>query len=180
MGATDRPVVTAYGALSGAKIKELLKIPFPAQLHFRMELWKKNAWIDDLKEATEWDVFVQPEPSSKYSVQRQHGQHLENFGSFPTMEAAARVAEQAYVVGQVGRGVRGGQYYYSVRLEVSALQSKDIDVLEAWMRGPGQGAIQGKKSIWGAFRTGVGTLMSRIIGGERSRYEARSGVFIAG
>jgi hypothetical protein len=66
-----------------------------------------------------------------------------------------------------------------VVLDIEALSVSDLDELERWMRGELRPAVRGKRAPLSALRRGVGTLLSRVLGGETRHYEARSGTFTA-
>jgi hypothetical protein len=177
----DRPEVVTHGVLDGTKIRDLMAAAFPAQLHFRLELWKKNPWVDEFKGFTEWDVLVSFDPTTKrYAVRRRHGTQTEEFPSFASIAEAIAFVERPYRVPQIARGVRGEQYYYLAHLDVMALQNSDLEAVQRWLKGDLQPAIRGKRNPFAAVREGLGTMLSRVIGGDRRRYEDRSAIFTAG
>jgi hypothetical protein len=181
-GERDRPVVAVHGVLNGSKVRDLmLNAAFPVRLAFRLDLWKKNAWVDDLKGSTEWDVLVSFDPTSKrFAVRRRHGTQTEQFPTFASIDDAVAFVELPYHVPQIERGTRGQQYYYSIRLDVVALQSSDLEAVQRWLKGDLEPVIRGKRNPVSAVREGIGTFLSRVIGGDRRRYEDRSAIFTAG
>ena len=72
---------------------------------------------------------------------------------------------------------KGAQYYYNVILDVETLSVSDLDELQRWLNGELQPAVRGKRAPLSALRRGFGTLLSRVLGGEKRHYEARSGPF---
>jgi hypothetical protein len=72
---------------------------------------------------------------------------------------------------------RGQRSYYNLVLEIETLSLTELDEVEQWLRGEVKPAVRGKKNPGTAVSRGVRTLMVRLLGGERRRYEARSGTF---
>ena len=57
---------------------------------------------------------------------------------------------------------------------MQTLTETDLDALEQWLRGiVGAGREQRVSGIW----NGIGTLVSRILGGDKRKYEQRSEMF---
>ena len=158
-------------------MRELLLNGFPAALRFRLELWRVGGLFDDIENSTAWEMLVRYDPYSKqYLVVRRQGSGLEDFGGFPTLEAAQSVMERAFPVALRPR--RGGaRYYFNVVLDVETLSVSDLDELNRWLKGELQPAVRGKRAPLSALRRGIGTLLSRVLGGEKRHYEARSGAF---
>jgi hypothetical protein len=75
---------------------------------------------------------------------------------------------------------QGGRYYYNVFLDITTLDVSDLDELQRWLRGEFQPAVHGKTNPASALKNGIGTLLSRLLGGERRHYEQRSETFTAG
>ena len=73
----------------------------------------------------------------------------------------------------------GTRYYYNVVLDVETLSVSDLDELQRWLNGELQPAVRGKRAPLSALRRGLGTLLSRVLGGEKRHYEARSVTFRA-
>lgn len=162
--------------LMDAKTRELLESGFAAQVRYRLELWRKSGWFDDLESETEWRVLASYDPVAKqYRVVRQHGNQLEDFGSFPTVAAAEGPIDRPYWVPL--RPQRHARYYYTVTVDVEALSFSDLDELQRWLRGELQPAVRGHNSIGNMLKTGIGTLLSRVLGGEKRHYERKSETF---
>ena len=77
------------------------------------------------------------------------------------------------------RGITGTTDWtpYNVVLDVETLSLTELDEVEQWLRGELKPAVRGKKNPGTAVSRGVRTLMIRLLGGEKRRYEARSGAF---
>jgi hypothetical protein len=176
----DYPTVRTRDVLNTPKIRDLMERGnFPAQLHFRLELWKKNRWFDEEMDFTEWTVRVAMAATTRrFTVSRVHDSRPETVGTYGTFEEAVAAVDRGYVVRQIARGESGREHYYSARLEVAVLQLSDLDALEAWLRGEVQPTLAGKRNPLTAVRRAVGTAFSRVIGGDRRSYEVRSGVFV--
>jgi hypothetical protein len=177
----DHPTVRTSDVLNTPKIRDLMERGnFPAQLSFRLELWKKNRWFDEQKDYTEWVVRVAMAPTTRrFTVSRVHDSRPVTVGTYGTFEEAAAAVDRGYVVREIARGDAGHEHYYSARLEVAVLQVSDLDALDSWLR-DARPALAGKRNPLTPIRQAAGTLLSRVIGGDRRSYEARSGVFLVG
>lgn len=174
---TDGPSITSANLLTDEKTRELLRSGFPARLHYRMELWRKAGWFDDLESATEWDVFVSYDPATQlYTVVRSHGKDVEDFGGFGTLTSAEVPIGRPYHVLLTGRR-REQRYYYTIALLVQTLDVTDLDELQRWLHGDFQPAVRGRNNPATAIRNGLGTLLSRVLGGESRHYDQRSSSF---
>lgn len=180
LAATEAPSIVSGNLLADPKTRDLLRNGFPARLHFRVELWRENGWFDDIESSTEWDVFVSYDPATEqYRVIRRHGNRTEDFGSFPTIGTTEALIDAPYKL-SVRPRLKSRRYYYNVVLDVATLEEGDLDALQRWLRGGLQPAVRGKTNPASALRNGVGTLISRLLGGERRHYERRSEAFTAG
>lgn len=182
LGASSPPAgasVRAARMLRDASTRELLISGFPAALRFRLELWRVGGIFDDIEAATTWQVLVRYEPYTKlYSVYRRGAGGAEDIGSMPTLEAAEAELERAFLVALRPRRP-GARYYYNVVADVETLSVSDLDELNRWLKGELQPAVRGKRAPLSALRRGLGTLLSRVLGGDSRHYEARSGTFTA-
>lgn len=172
--------VVAARLLDDAKIRELLRSGFPAAMTFRLELWRAGGLFDEIESATQWQVLVRYDPyTQQYLAMRRHGTAVqEDFGGFPTLEAAEAKLDRPYPV--LLRPRRPGtRYYYNVVLDVESLSVSDLDELQRWLRGELEPAVRGKRAPLSALRRGFGTLLSRLLGSEKRHYESRSGTFSA-
>ena len=57
---------------------------------------------------------------------------------------------------------------------MQTLTESDLDALQQWLRGP---TAPGRGNPITALRSGIGTLFSRILGGDKRHYESRSELF---
>jgi hypothetical protein len=170
--------VVAARLLGDAKIRELLRNGFPAAMTFRLELWRGGGMFDELEQSSTWNVLVTYDPySQQYLAVRRHGTALQDFGGFPSLEAAEIELAKPFPV--FLRPSRSGRYYYNVVLDVESLSVSDLDELQRWLRGELEPAVRGKRAPLSALRRGFGTLLSRLLGGETRHYESRSGAFRA-
>lgn len=175
-GAEGPRVVTAR-VLEDARTRELLRSGFPAQLRYRLELWREGGWFDDLERTATWDVIVAFDPGTQqYRVRRRDGSQVEDLGSFNTIAAAQAVIERPQRV-NVLPSRTGRRYYYNLVLEMESLSVTDLDQLERWLRGELEPAVRGRNNPATAVGTGVRTLVTRILGGERRSFQVRSGSF---
>jgi len=171
------PSVISRNLLGNGDTRELLRSGFPARLHYRLELWRESGWFDDREGTTEWDVFVHYDPSAEvYKVVRTHGKSFEDFSPLQTLTAAEEILSRPYSV-PLRPQRAGSRYYYSLVIDVEAMSLSDLDELNRWLKGELQPAVQGKNSPAAAIKNGVGTLLTRVLGGEKRRYVRRSETF---
>ena len=180
LAATEAPSIVSKNLLADPKTRELLRNGFPAKLHYKVELWREARWVNEIEGSTEWEVLVQYDPATKlYRAVRQNGRQLEDFGGFSTLTSAEEPLSRPYRVPLRPRD-RGRRYYYNITLDVTTLDVSDLDELQRWLRGEFQPAVRGRGNPASAIKSGVGTLLSRMLGGERRHYEQRSEKFTAG
>jgi len=172
--------VRASRLLDDRDMRQLLLSGFPAALHFRLELWRVGGFFDDIESSTQWEMLVRYDPYAKQYlvVRRQGAGTLEDFGGFDSLATAEAVLERPFPVGLPARRA-GSRYYYNIVLDVETLSVSDLDELQRWLSGELQPAVRGKRAPFSALRRGFGTLLSRVLGGEKRHYEARSGIFRA-
>lgn len=168
----DGPAVATSNLLSDANTRELLTHGFPVRINYRLQLWRKGGVIDDFDGNSVWDVLVSYDPTKQsYNVvRRQDNDVIENFGAFSTAEAAEAQFGRALRVPL--RPNRSGRYYYILIVEVTALTESDLDALQQWMRG-----TKGKSNPLSIVGTGVGKLLSRVLGGAKRHYDQQSEIF---
>ena len=175
--ATEPPSVRSVSLLSDEAMRNLLVNGFPARLHYRMERWASGGWFDDIKATAEWDVVVKYDALGKqYHVFRAVANRALELGSYPTLVDAEEIVNTAFRA-PISPAKRGQRTYYNLVLEIETLSLTELDEVEQWLRGEVKPAVRGKKNPGTAVSRGVRTLMVRLLGGERRRYEARSGAF---
>lgn len=180
LAATQAPSVVGKNLLADPTTRELLRNGFPTKLHYKLELWREGGLFNDVESSTEWDVLVQYDPAAQvYHAVRRNGKQLEDFGGFATLTSAEEPLTRPYRVPLRPRA-QGGRYYYNVFLDITTLDVSDLDELQRWLRGELQPAVHGKTNPASALKNGIGTLLSRLLGGERRHYEQRSESFTAG
>jgi hypothetical protein len=173
------PQIGFANVLNDEQTRELVRAGFPAQLHFRLELWMVGRWVNELERSVDWDMVVGYDPAAQsYRVRRRFGNQLEDLGAFPSLSSAAIASERPFRVPLMPRRT-GRRYYYNLILDVEALSVSDLDQLERWLRGELQPAVRGDNSPLTALGSGARTLVTRILGGERRHYEKRSATFWA-
>jgi len=175
--ATEPPSVRSLSLLSDAPMRNLLVNGFPARLHYRMERWATGGWFDDIKAAGEWDVVVKYDALGKrYHVFRAVANRAVELGSYESLTDAEQVVDAPFRA-PISNARRGQRSYYNLVLDIETLSLTELDELEQWLRGELKPAVRGKKNPGTAVSRGVRTLMVRLLGGEKRRYEARSGTF---
>jgi len=171
------PVIRTANVIADAELKKLLQNGFPAHLSYRADLWSRSGWFDDVVSTIEWDVVVRYEPLTKtYRVARYIGDRAENLGRFESYDDAQAVVARPYQPPLPARRSRGRQYYIVV-LEVEVISMTDLDELERWLRGELRPAVRGKRNPGTALGRGISTLATRLLGGEKRRYEQRTETF---
>lgn len=171
--------VRAAQLLNDAKTRELLANGFPAALRFRLELWRVGGLFDDLEATSTWQILVRYDPyAHRYSAVRLQQRSTENLGGFTTLDAVETEIANPYPVSLAPRRA-GAQYYYNVVVDEQTLSVSDLDELQRWLRGDVQPVVRGHSDPFTALWRGMGTLLSRVLGGTKRHYEARSGTFKA-
>ncbi len=171
------PVVVASRMLSGRKLQELLASGFPARLHFVVELWSVGGWVNDLERFTEWDVVVRWLAVERvYEVIQIIGARPFSLGRFAQLgDAASAVARPTRA--PIVASATSRRMYYQATLTVETLSLSDLDEVERWLRGELRPAVRGERNPGTVLGRGLKTLGSRLLGGERREYVARTGVF---
>jgi hypothetical protein len=168
----DGPSISTTNLLADSRTRELLRNGMPTQVHYRLELWRKGRIFNDPAGRTEWDVLVQYDPLAQlYNVVRRIGKLRETFIGKSTVTAAAAQFEGAFRVPLVPD--KSGRYYYHLVIDVQTLTESDLDALQQWIRGPD---APGKANPISTIRSGVGTMVSRLLGNKNS-YEQQSSDF---
>ena len=174
------PVIRTANIIADRELQKLLQNGFPANLHYRADLWSRGGWFDDVESSVEWDVFVRYEPLTKtYRVARFVGGRAENLGRFERYEDAQAALARPYQPKLPARRTRDRQYYI-VTLEVEVLSMSDLNEIERWLRGELRPAVRGKRNPGTALGRGLSRLATRLLGGENRRYEQRSEAFRVG
>jgi hypothetical protein len=174
------PRIATGSVLAGGDLRELIRSGFPAQLHYRLELWRTGGWFDDLESIMEWDVVIAYDPGMQlFRVRRLSGSQNEDLGAFATLTSVEAVLERPLRAPLVPSRM-GRRYYYNLVLDVEALSVSDLDQLERWLRGELRPAVRGRNNPVDAVSSGLRTVFTRVLGGERRHYRQRSGTFRAG
>jgi hypothetical protein len=172
--AQEGPSVTVANLLASSKTRELLRNGFTTGIHFRLELWNEGHLINDLSGRTDWDVFVFYDPTAKlYNVVRRMGTVQEDFGGFETITSAEAQFDGPFRVPL--RPTRSGRYYYNLVVDVQSLSESDLDAALQWLRGS-SGPVKGNPFT--AIRSGLGTFLSRTLGGGKQETQHQSGRFV--
>jgi hypothetical protein len=174
------PVIRTANIIADKELQKLLQNGFPANLHYRADLWSRGGMFDDVKASVEWDVLVRYEPLTKtYRVARFVGGQAENLGRFERYEDAQAAVARPFQPRIPARRTRDRQYYI-VSLEVEVLSMSDLDEIERWLRGELRPAVRGKRNPGTALGRGLSRLTTRLLGGENRRYEQRTETFRIG
>ena len=174
--ASEGPLVLLQGAVSERELRDLLDHGFPIRVHYRVELWTKGGWFDDLRASEEWDVLIRFDPLRKaYGVARIAGRQVTALGEFPQHAEAVQAAERPYRAGLVAP--RGKRAYYLGVVDIETLSLSDLEEVERWLRGELRPAVHGRRNPGTALGRGLRTLAVRLLGSESRHYEARTGTF---
>jgi hypothetical protein len=167
--------VAARSVLSEKPFDELLRNGFPARVQFRAEVWTSGRWFDEIVDRVEWDVIVRYDQIDRvYEVVRRSREGLASLGSYSRF-ADARAASELPFLPTLNMP-SGRQGYVSVQVDVQTLEISDLAEMQRWLQGEARPAVQGKRNPGTALTRGFRTLVTRLLGGEVRRLEARSGL----
>jgi hypothetical protein len=175
--ATEPPMIRSQSLVTDGTMLDLLRNGFPARLHYRMERWSTGGWFDDIAAESEWDVVVRYDALSKlFQVYRVVRRQTVLLGSFPTIQEAEAAVDVPFPA-PIALPRKGRRSYYTLTLNIETLSLTELDEVERWLRGELKPAVRGKKNPGTAVGRGVRAVMVRLLGGEKRRYETRSGTF---
>ena len=173
----EGPLVKARGVLTDPRMRELLASGFPARLSYRVELWSSERWVDELHRAVEWEVQVRWRGvDERYEVMQIVGGRALSLGAFARIEDAESAVERPLRVPMAAPASRR-RFYYEAALEVRTLSVSDLAEVNAWLRGELRPAVRGQRNPGTALSRGVRSLTTRLLGGERREYGARTATF---
>lgn len=177
---TEGPLVRGVGLLSARGMPDLLTSGFPARLTFRTELWSTRGLFNTLERRAEWEIIVRHDPlNGSFHIARRDGSGMAvmegPFSGLSEVEAAIGRWQRVPLRPPSG----GRRFYYNVVCEVEVISLSDLDELERWLRGELQPAVRGRRNPGTALTRGIRTLLVRLLGGEKRRYEARTPTFVA-
>ncbi len=168
------PVVRIERVFGDQRSRELLASGFPARVTMDVELWATGRFTDERLALVRSDWVVRYDAVGEvYRVARAIGDSLYPVGrhaSFAALTDALGAPIRVPLPAPSGR--RG--LYYSARMTVSTLTSTDLADAERWLRGDLGGALQGEVGPVSPVTRLLRTLMSRVLGGQVVRVEARS------
>jgi hypothetical protein len=169
----EGPTITTENLLADANTRELLRNGFATRIHFRLELWRTGLF-NERAGFSDWEILVQQDPTTHaYSaIRRQDNRVVETFAEAQTVTSAEAQFDKPFRASL--HPDRGGRYYYNLIVELQTLSETDLDELQQWLHGP---TAPQKSNPITAIRSGIGRLFSRMLGGGRTHYEERSGVF---
>ena len=174
---SEGPSIRSSALITDGATQDLLRNGFPARLHYTIERWTTGGWFDDIAAEAQWDVVVRYDALRKvFQVYRIIGRSTSSLGTFATA-AEADAALGAAFTAPIRLPKRGQGGYYNLVLEIEALSLTELDEVERWLRGELKPAVRGQKNAGTAVGRGVKTVVVRLLGGERRRYEARSPTF---
>ena len=174
---TEPPLVRSASLITDGETQDLLRNGFPAHLHYKLERWSTGGFFDDVTAIAEWDAVVRYDALAKvFQVYRVVSGRTTSLGSFSDIAAAEAVIDTPFPA-PISPPKKGKKTYYNLVLDVESLSLTELDEVERWLRGELKPAVRGKKNPGTAIGRGVRTVMVRLLGGEKRRYEARSGTF---
>ena len=175
--ATDPPSIRSQRLLTDGSTLSLLHNGFPARLHYRVERWTTGGWFDDIAAEAEWDVVVRYDALGKvFQVYRAVRRKTVSLGTFENIEDAEAALDAPFAA-PVSLPKKGQRTYYNATVDIEALSLTELDEVERWLRGDLKPAVRGQKNPGTAVGRGVRTVMVRLLGGEKRKYETRSGTF---
>lgn len=174
--AVESPFTRTSGLLR-APMGELLRSGFPARIRYKIERWEVGSWADGLKATREWNVIVRyDQMASVFKVVRVFRETATALGESPTIAGADSIVARLTRT-PMPPPRRGERSYYILSIELEMLSLTDLDELENWLRGEFRPAVRGERNPGTALTRGIRTLVVRLLGGEKRRYEARSATF---
>src|SRR4051812_10683132 len=179
---TGVATTTISGILTEGNRQDMLHGGWPTAVHGRLQLWRKGGWFGTfgLESDFEWDVIVDFSPASKtYHLRRIIDNRPDDLGEASSIEAAEQILRKPFSP-PLSPERAGGRYFFLFNAEVSTLSVTDLEEWQRWLKGEAQPAVRGKRNPVGAFQRGLGSLLSRVLGGDSQSYERRSSVFTAG
>lgn len=174
-------MVRLRNAIDGGRFAELLSNGFDVRLHMQGELWKAGRIIGDVVSQVEWDVIVHYDQFDQtFDVARiaEDGE-VTPLGSYRRLTDAKAALALPHAP-PLAAPRQGQRHYYSVRADIETLDLRDLDEVTRWLRGELAPAVQGRRNPGTALGRGLRTLVSRVLGGEVRRLEARSPRFVVG
>lgn len=159
----------------GERFETLLHSGFDVRVHARTELWRVGRLLNRVVAATSWELILHHDVLDKtYTVVRIAADGTPtSLGTYRRLDdAKAAVALPYFPPLQRPRGA--SPHYISVQVDVETLDVDEIDELARWLRGELRPAVQGRGNPGTAISRGVRTIVSRAMGGEVRRLEARS------
>lgn len=173
----EGPLVRARGVLSDARMRELLRSGFPARLSYRVELWSSERFFDELHRTAQWEVNVRWRGvDQKYEVTQVVAGRVFSLGAFDRLEDAESAVERPLRV-PIAAPASRRRFYYQASLEVRTLSVSDLDEVNAWLSGELRPAVRGERNPGTALSRGFRSLTTRLLGGERREYGARTALF---
>jgi hypothetical protein len=181
LAGTGVATTTISGVLSEGNRRDLLLGGWPTAIHGRLELWRKGfLGTYDRESDFQWDVIIDYSAVTKvFHLRRVIDNAVENLGETSTIEEAERILSRPFSP-PLSPGKRGDRYFYLFNAEVATMSLSDLDAWQRWVKGEARPAVQGKRNPIGAFQRGLGSLLSRVLGGDTQSYERRSTPFSAG
>jgi hypothetical protein len=167
--------VRLRNAVDGGRFEELLRNGFDVRVHLRAELWKSGRFFNDVVSQAEWDLILHFDQFDQtFDVAR-----VDDAGKVAPLGTYRRLVDAKAALAlphapAVARPLPGLRHYYSVQADIETLDLRDLDEVSRWLRGELAPAVQGRKNPGTALTRGVRTLVSRVMGGEVRRLEARS------
>jgi hypothetical protein len=174
---TEAPSVRSSALITDGAMLDLIRNGFPARLHYRVERWSTGGWFDDVAAESEWDVVVRYDALSKvFQVYRVVKRNTVSLGTYATLQEAEAAFDTPFPA-PIRPPKKGQRSYYTLVVDIETLSLTELDEVEQWLRGELKPAVRGKGNPGTAMGRGVRTVMVRILGGEKRRYETRSGTF---
>jgi hypothetical protein len=158
-------------------MSDLIRSGFPARIRYKIERWAAGGFADDLRATREWNVIVRYDQlAGVFTVVRVFR------GTATALGQASTIAGADSIVARLTRTPippprRGERSYYTLAIDLEMLSLSDLDELEHWLRGEFRPAVRGERNPGTALTRGIRTLVVRLLGGEKRRYEARSPTF---
>ena len=174
-GRTRQPVIKTEDLLADPRVSAMLASGFPLRLHYRVQIWRSRAILDQETYQTEWDVVVRHEPLlDQYQVAEIY-RLTQRSTRYAGRDDLARYLATRRLI-RIGP-TDPGDYYYVAGLEISTLSDSDIKELEQFLSGDVGPAATGGEPIGTALSNAVRRALLSVAGLPSVRKEQRSEKF---
>jgi hypothetical protein len=172
------PLIVATNMLSSPRARDPLAAGFPARFHFLVTLWSEgNRFGNAIERRAEYDVIVSYSAmEKKYRVVQIVNDRALELGKFEHVEDAERAIARP-TRAPITAPSSNKHFYYRATLDVTILNSSDLDEVNRWLKGELEPAIHGEHNPGTALTRSLRYLASRVLGGDSREFDAETPPF---